>query len=79
MLTKIFAPLSGLYFSRAAPVIFSAKLLNFQKITCNIRRGEGRKLDLTIKINKNSKKSLKIFAGNKKVRIFAVRLRNNGS
>ena len=79
MLTKILAPLSGLNVSRAAPVIFPAKLRNFQKITCNVRRSEGLKTALTIKINKKLKKSPKIFAGNKKVRIFAVRLRNNGS
>ena len=33
----------------------------------------------TVKYEKNQKKSLKIFGEKKKVRIFAVRLRNNGS
>ena len=33
----------------------------------------------TVKYEKKSKKSLKIFGEKKKVRIFAVRLRNNGS
>lgn len=41
MLTKILAPLSGLNVSRAALVIFPAKLRNFQKITCNVRQSEG--------------------------------------